>query len=1344
MRITILKPVLIVYALLLASQVQSQFLINEICSANQSIISDEDGDFEDFIEVYNAGNEAINLSAYYLTDDVQQPHKWRFPNYTLEPQAHRLYFASGDFIPQDNNEDHWETVVYAADTWKYFIGNSQPDLNWRDLGFDDQSWLSGPGGFGYADGDDATVIPQCYSIYLRKTFSILDADNIARCILNIDYDDGFVAYLNGVEIARAYIGIAGQEMFYYDLAGIHEAVMYQGGNPEYFFLDEQVVDDLLIDGENVLSIQVHNNTYESSDFSAIPFFTLGIIDNTFSYGVPPGWFGLSQNSEQHTSFSLAPEGETLFIFDEDYTIIDEKTVSLLQPNHTHARIPDGASWCVTTTPSPASSNNAGICNIGYATQPIFMPEGGFFDGSQSIYLLATEPNTFITYTIDGAEPSATSTLYTAAITLDTTVVLRARTFSNDALLASNTATSTYFINETNTLPVVALTIEPYDLWDWNNGLYVSGPNADWGFPFYNSNFWYNWERKAHMEYFDKERNFGFELDAGVKIHGGWSRAYPQKSFRILTRDEYGTSKINYQLFYDKNITSIDALNIRNAGIDWNGAHMRDMLMQKVAINTHMDIQNGRHCLMFLNGQYFGVFDVRERIDVDFIVENHPQLDREKIDIVKMNGIPMVGTANDFNAMVSFITSNDMSIPSNYEIASNWLDIENFCDYMMAEIYYINGDWLGGGVNNIKYWRTNEPAGKWRYILWDTDFGLGFANYANYDFLSVILNPWGYNPHSDMLNSLVANTQFKNYFVNRYADLINTIFDAEHFMQLANDLRDTIYTEMPRHFDKWGIPNTNPYGWGSSLDVPSWTNNYQGMLNFIAERPTYSRNHIQSNFNLWGQVDVTLNVVPAEAGHIQISTIIPDEYPWEGVYFNGAPVKMTAIANPGFTFEHWLSENLILFADPNQEIMNMISIDDTFTAHFTGSATQASVTISEINYHSDDTRNAGDWVELHNYGNTQMDISDWTFKDGIDASQFILPMPTILQPQERLVICFDSVLFKSQHPDVTNVMGNMNFTFENAGENLRLYNRNDQLIASVAYTDNSDWPKAADGMGRTLELSNPLANLSDGSNWFAGCIGGSPGEAFTPCNESIVFSEINYNSAPWLDAGDWVELRNVSNEAVDLSDWTFRDDDNTHCYELNFTLNPGENKVLVSSVELFSSMFPDVLNMEGPIGFNLGNSGEALRLFGADEKIYSSLVYYNTSPWPIEPDAEELTLELVDDMDIINNASSWFAGCAQGSPGEYFTPCEIDGLDEFSEIDVFVYPNPAIDQLNIQVENTVGTYQVFLFDMMGKEVMNITNLSKPTVTLDISGLSKGIYLLEIWNEQKPVSKMVVKK
>jgi hypothetical protein len=185
--------------------------------------------------------------------------------------------------------NHWETAVFASDTWKYWTGTSEPDQNWRSQSFNDSFWPEGQGGFGFGDDDDNTIIPQCASVFLRIKFDVNDISQIVSAILNIDYDDAFVAYLNDVEIARA--GVQGIHPPYYQLGEDHEAIMYYGEPPESFLLSSNKLKSCLMQGENVLAVQVHNSSEASTDLSSNVWFSFGMSGSSLMYRYPPDWFG---------------------------------------------------------------------------------------------------------------------------------------------------------------------------------------------------------------------------------------------------------------------------------------------------------------------------------------------------------------------------------------------------------------------------------------------------------------------------------------------------------------------------------------------------------------------------------------------------------------------------------------------------------------------------------------------------------------------------------------------------------------------------------------------------------------------------------------------------------------------------------------------------------------------------------------------------------------------------------------------------------------------------------------------------------------------------------------------
>ncbi|MFZ5552839.1 MAG: CotH kinase family protein [Bacteroidota bacterium] len=917
-----------------AASAFSQIVINEISSASTVGFVDEENEQEDWIELYNASGTAVNLQGYTFTysEGGQNITNWTFPSVFIQPNDYLTVFCS-----EKNRTDwfdHWEVPVYPQLMWRYFLGTTDPPSTWREITFNDSGWPTGDASIGYGDGDDSTITPPLNSVFMRTSFTIADTSKIAIAALLADFDDGFVAYLNDVEIARENVGIYGDHPLYnvsaYDE---HEAQMYQNGNLSgIYFVSADVVNQALKPGTNVLSIQVHNYSSGLDDLTMIPYFIIGVIDTTVTYYPIPAAVNL------HTNFNLDSDGFFITLKNPSGIIADQQTVGKMMMNNTRGRFPDGNSnWCLFDIPSPDTTNTLASCFSDYASAPVFSLEGGFYPGTQLLTLSSSTPGT-IRYTIDGSEPLTSSLLYSTSITIDSSQVIRARVYpSVPNTLPGQVVTKTYFINESSTMPVISLTSDPFNLFDWNYGIYVLGPNADTvNIPYFGANFWNEWERPAVVEYFDENGMKCFETSCGIKIQGNFSKAWPQRGFSVKVKDNYGGNKINYRLFPDKGINEFKSFNIRNAGSDWNTCHMRDRLVNKSVQQTHIDIMDGRSCLLFINGQYWGVYELRERQN-DQYIEDNSGVPKENIDFLEFDGSVKNGSNQGFIEMATFAVSNDLSQQQNYDSMKVMLDIENFCDYFITETYVVNIDWLGSYTNNIKYWRPNNPEGKFRYVLWDTDLSLGFASawggYYTLDMLDVAINPTTWNPHSGMLLALLANAEFKNYFINRYADLMNTCLHPVSMENMATGFHDEMLPEMTRHFNRWGNQSPWPGLIGRANNVPEWEIQIDTLFDFLDNRITYARYYVQQQFALNNQVNVTLQSQPAEGGKVQISTITPGPLPWSGVYYDGNPVSLTAIPQPGYRFLYWKSDDLVTTENDSVTIRLNISEDETFTAYF---------------------------------------------------------------------------------------------------------------------------------------------------------------------------------------------------------------------------------------------------------------------------------------------------------------------------------------------------------------------------------------------------------------------------
>jgi hypothetical protein len=1070
--------------LLSCNSLQAQIVINEFSPANINTIQNGN-EFDDWIEIYNNGPSAVNLGGYGLTDDISDPFEFTFPYFILNANSRVLIFAADENDTDPVN--HWETAVTGTSAWRYHAGNQAPDTNWRNLTFNENTWPLGNGGFGFGDNDDQTSVSQCAAVEIRKTFFVADTSLIAKAVFNIDFDDGYVVYLNGVEIAREFIYGWPERPLHDDFAtASHEAALYQGMEPDSVYIDPVFLKSILRQGNNVLAVEVHNASASSGDLTVLAYLSFGMRTSAITYSPTPTWFNAPTEEYFTADFKLKRDGETIYIVNPSGNIADQITYTDIASDNSMGRNPDGSgNWCYFASPTPGAVNSSSLCYTGYATQPVFSSSPGFYPSTMWLTMSTTMPGGVIRYTVNGNEPTGSSPIYSSPILLNNTQVVRALVFAN-GYLPSPVATKSFFINENIHLSVFSISTDSSNLWDYNTGIYVMGPNADPNSPYQGANFWMDWEKKANVEYYDKSKTLISSFNADISIYGNYSRAKPQKSFEIKLQDKYGVDEIHFPLIPDKPfIDETNNIILRNSGTDWNIVHFRDAFMERMMKPTHLDYLAAEPAVMYLNGEFWGVYTINENHDHHWVKANYG-LEKEEIDFMKEHSTTIEvknGSDTYFWEMYNHATTQDPSTPAFYNYMDSKWDLENYVDYFACETYYGNGDWIGDWTNNIKFWRPQD--GKLRYFLYDTDFGLGLQGNANDSSLYNAINPLAFSYSSVLFNAMLDNPVFKRNFINRYADLINTIWLPSKMLPVMHQFQDSMAYDMPQHFAKWGST------------MSTWQSKINSMMNYMNARPAIVRNHIQGQFNMNSQVTLTVNVSPAGAGRILISTVIPETYPWSGVYFNGNPVTITAIPNPGYTFDHFRSTHIINPNDNNQTVTYNFNQADQITAYFNGAAETPKVVVSEINYHSDSLSDPGDWLEVHNYSSTAVDLTGWKIKDGDDYNVFEFPLNAVIPANGYLVIAEDLTKFTNTFPTVTNVIGPLSFSLNNAGEELRLFNNTGALFLSFFYQDNSPWPLPADGLGYTCEFNGPLTDPNDGNNWFTGCIGGSPGRAYSP-------------------------------------------------------------------------------------------------------------------------------------------------------------------------------------------------------------------------------------------------------
>lgn len=632
---------------------------------------------------------------------------------------------------------------------------------------------------------------------------------------------------------------------------------------------------------------------------------------------PTGAEDLGKN-RAHTNWKLEGKGGTIYLVDSTLKLRD----SLVYPS-----IPTGVSWGVLdskwgffSTITPEQPNVAPqFAKISGAVS--FSTGGGFYTGVQSIAI----PNSggTIRCTQDGSLPTASSPLASGSIAISKTTVLRCASFEAGAVRGP-VATQTYFIAEPSTaMPVVAISVDPIEMFDSIQGLYMPGPNARnhaGTEPDSGANFYSDRKVAVHVEYFGRDKKMKWHVDGGLSMMGNWSRMFPKKTVSIKFSENFGGSALNYPLFPSHPaLTKFKAIVLRNGGNGFEMDFIRDALQCTSTEGLGVDYQKSDFVQVYFNGQYWGIHNLREKLNEDFVKTNY-DIDAQTVDVVSVSGKgqkPIVevsaGTATAYTELMAFLSSSSMSIEENYTKLKTMVDVGNYANYVGSEIYFRNTDWPG---NNVKMWRTHTPAGPFKFMIYDTDHGFGFP-YATgdrgpgYDLFNLMecksgCPDWPNPPWATILfRRLMENPAWKALFINRMAVMLSHWYTPTRMNTLINNLNGMTNPEWKRDFDRWNDkslvgPWYNDFQY--SRNTTSFTSEINNMKSFADQRTDYVRGHMRSHYDLGDDAKVTLTA--NGPGKIQVHGFALPTASFEGQFFNGYAVEITAAPLTGATFTGW--------------------------------------------------------------------------------------------------------------------------------------------------------------------------------------------------------------------------------------------------------------------------------------------------------------------------------------------------------------------------------------------------------------------------------------------------------
>lgn len=552
------------------------------------------------------------------------------------------------------------------------------------------------------------------------------------------------------------------------------------------------------------------------------------------------------------NFKISEEGESVYLFGTSGDLIDAVAVPALEFGESWGRSDDGVDrWQKYDLPTPSLLNSK-------STNIAFSHHGGFYSDGFDL-TIASDKGYDVHYTLDGSEPVLASPVINGSVDIQllqkkslssvpTTImgyelhashewieptelrnagtVIRCQAFK-DGTPVSSVYTHTYLVDphvdEILEFPVFFLSIDSLSLFDYETGIYLPGKKFDEsvftkGYP--KGNYHLKYIKPINLEFFDSEGGLVFNERADMRMRGYSSASFPQKSFKVLFRSDYGFKKLDYDLLTDWDVSEFKRFVFRNGGNNYRFSFFTDALAQSLIQDLNVETQGFAPCHAYFNGEYWGIFNLREAHD-EYFFKYHYGVDPDSLIIVKGCHYSDHGDNAEYKDLMAFVDENDLSVQKNYEYVKSLVDMESLLDYYISQMYFANYDWP---ANNYRAWKTTHPDSKWKWAVFDLDMSLGYDYRSGFETNSfdhatdTTRNGW---PTTDcstlLLRSLFKNDEFKNVFVEHYIHLLENNFHPDTVVRKIDYFEKLYADQIEHHIMRWGRPVSYEY-WQERVEV----------------------------------------------------------------------------------------------------------------------------------------------------------------------------------------------------------------------------------------------------------------------------------------------------------------------------------------------------------------------------------------------------------------------------------------------------------------------------------------------------------------------------------------------
>jgi len=887
-------------------------VFSEVSPSNANF-KDNDGNDPGWLELYNTSDAPVSLKGVALSNDVKYPRRWVFGDAAIPAKSHMIVFLSGknyaDYIPPSDSVSMLGTECSseASSGMGMWGGGFDFGGGMGDFGGGMGGGIGGGAGAGVGAGGAAATGNTGNAENLPGKSALCyneNGTNQMGAVMKVAQGGSYTRVV--VNSGSAKLGNADQLVIRGFITKTHKIrVNFKEGNDISAWTGKNLRGTG--DSSSVYYVRLGDNATDikRSNVSATTFATETQGSESTTIKIT-SYIARKRGHEPHTTFKAEDQGGALYLVSESGVLDSVR----------YSAVPTGASWSRDAagkwgfaTPSPYGNTVGEVFAEQAQTNEVNIPASGFYSSPVSV--------TFPAGTRceqGGTEPTTNSPVVEQTLSISATTVLRCRVFVAGSY-PSEEVIRTYVFGQAPTVAALFVTTDPLSMFSPDTGLYMTGNGASMMDPKKGANFWSNRELPVYVELFEpgSPKTPAFGIMGDYKISGQYSRAKEKKSFSITLREEYGNKRLKYPLFPDyPELKKFKAFSLRNFGNNSGDDYVRDRLGTSMTEGLGVDYQRGRYVVVYYNGKYYGVHDLRERNN-EYYYETKYGYDPNDIDLIATTSSganeASTGSAADYKSMISWLQSNDLTSDANYQKIADQVDIDNFINYMQAEMFLNNSDWPH---NNVKKWRVASQKGKWRWFLYDTDFGFGVSyNTQNGNVFSYVTNPNGtsgmgmmpgmgigggqqtggsISEYTILINRLLGNAGFKNAFINRFCVLLSMNFSAERLLKRIDELQSQVQAEIANDAAFWGY---------NTADMSS---NLEKIKNYAQTRQQTIMNEMQQYFSLGETAAVTISA--QGSGKVLVHNLTLDQSSLTVNFYRDVPVTVTALPNTGAVFGGW--------------------------------------------------------------------------------------------------------------------------------------------------------------------------------------------------------------------------------------------------------------------------------------------------------------------------------------------------------------------------------------------------------------------------------------------------------